>query len=134
MSLPNASFSRTAEIVVESPDTGEPPADAKPTAPQIIFTRAATAELAKQVAKHFFGLKQSGHHQASFQNVANDDYEARLPEDKYGEETAPNARVWRVYNEEAAEYDTVMVGQDRDGLDVMLVFVSRCGLPSVFAC
>ncbi|KAF9004486.1 hypothetical protein BDZ89DRAFT_1095684 [Hymenopellis radicata] len=51
-----------------------------------------------------------------------DDYEKRLPEDAYGEETKPNARVWRVYVEEAAAFDGVMVNQYRDGLDVMLVF------------
>lgn len=56
--------------------------------------------------------------------VFHDDYEARLPEDPYCEETAPNARVWRVYEEETAVFDATMVEQHRDGLDVMLVFVS----------
>ncbi|KAF8916070.1 hypothetical protein CPB85DRAFT_1186961, partial [Mucidula mucida] len=57
--------------------------------------------------------------------VFNDDYVARFPEpDPYGQETAPNARAWRVYVEEAAAFDENMIGQSRDGLDVMLVFVS----------
>ncbi len=54
-----------------------------------------------------------------------DDYVARFAKpDPYGQETAPNARAWRVYVEEAAAFDENMVGQSRDGLDVMLVFVS----------
>ncbi|KAF9027431.1 hypothetical protein BDZ89DRAFT_1092225 [Hymenopellis radicata] len=54
--------------------------------------------------------------------VFNDDYVARFPEDPYGQETAPNARAYRVYVEEAAAFDENLVGQSRDGLDVMLVF------------
>lgn len=53
-----------------------------------------------------------------------DDYEERFPEDEYCQETAPNARVWRVYVEEAEAFDKTMDRQYRDGLDVMLVFVS----------
>ncbi len=59
-------------------------------------------------------------------------YEERFPEDPCCQETAPNARVWRTYEEEAAAYDAVMVGQSRDGLDVMLVFV--CSHSFLFIC
>ncbi|KAF9027437.1 hypothetical protein BDZ89DRAFT_952160, partial [Hymenopellis radicata] len=71
--------------------------------------------------KHFFGLKQDGSH-LNAQPVFTDDYERRLPPDPIYQETGPNARVWRAYDEEAAAFDGVMVGQSRDGLDVMLVF------------
>ena len=63
-------------------------------------------------------------HTPSPPTVFHDDYEKRLPEDKYCAETAPNARVWRVYVEEAAEFDRMLTSESRDGLDVMLVFVS----------
>ena len=36
----------------------------------------------------------------------------------------PNARVWRVYQDEAEVFDADMVGEARDSLDVLLVFVS----------
>ncbi|KAF9029723.1 hypothetical protein BDZ89DRAFT_1065206 [Hymenopellis radicata] len=81
-----------------------------------------TRTVAPQVSagQPFFGvMKQGANH---YQRPFNDDYEARFPEDPYGEETAPNARVWRTLIEEAAAFDAVFVGQARDGLDVMLVF------------
>ncbi|KAF9003522.1 hypothetical protein BDZ89DRAFT_967499, partial [Hymenopellis radicata] len=74
-----------------------------------------------QPAKTFFGLAQDARRHDS-RPVFNDDYVARFPEDPYGQETAPNARAYRVYVEEAVAYDENMVGQSRDGLDVMLVF------------
>ncbi|KAF9004489.1 hypothetical protein BDZ89DRAFT_966967, partial [Hymenopellis radicata] len=73
----------------------------------------------EQNKKHFFGLEQNA---PRHEPIFIDDYEKRLPEDPYGEETKPNARVWRVYVEEAAAFDGIMVNQYRDGLDVMLVF------------
>ncbi len=85
---------------------------------------AASAPQPTQPTKTFFGLAQDAGKQAFSRPVFNDDYVARFPEgDPYGQETAPNARVWRVYVEEAAAFDENMVGQSRDGLDVMLVFV-----------
>ncbi|KAF8998631.1 hypothetical protein BDZ89DRAFT_969869, partial [Hymenopellis radicata] len=70
-----------------------------------------------QPPKTFFGLVQESrrHWQSYSRPVFND-------EDPYGQEAAPNARAWRVYVEEAAAFDENMVGQSRDGLDVMLVF------------
>ncbi|KAF9001030.1 hypothetical protein BDZ89DRAFT_1082063, partial [Hymenopellis radicata] len=68
----------------------------------------------------FFGVLKQGPNR--YQQPQNDNYEERFPEDPYGEETAPNARVWRTCVEEAAAFDAVFVGQARDGLDVMLVF------------
>ncbi|KAF9031076.1 hypothetical protein BDZ89DRAFT_949086, partial [Hymenopellis radicata] len=75
-----------------------------------------------QPAQTFFGLTQDATRQGYSRPVFHDDYVGRFPEDPYGEETAPNARVYRVYVEEAAAFDENMVGQSRDGLDVMLVF------------
>ncbi|KAK0232735.1 hypothetical protein IW262DRAFT_1259543 [Armillaria fumosa] len=38
------------------------------------------------------------------------------------EETAPNARVWRIYVDESTNYDVRMAGGSRDSVDVLLVF------------
>ncbi|KAK0503529.1 hypothetical protein EDD18DRAFT_1040630, partial [Armillaria luteobubalina] len=49
-------------------------------------------------------------------------YEEKYPEDAYGEEMGPNARVFRTYVDERAIHDTNMVEEARDGVDVLLVF------------
>ena len=51
-------------------------------------------------------------------------YEEKFPDDKEHEEFGPLARVWRTYLEECAAYDIERVEGWRDGLDVLLVFVS----------
>ncbi len=53
-----------------------------------------------------------------------DDYETRFPPDPIYKEASENARVFRVYTEEAAKYDALMTDEAREGLDVNLVFVS----------
>ncbi len=59
-------------------------------------------------------------------NEGNDpfNYEEKFPEDKEHEELGPTARVWRTYLEECTAYDIERVEGWRDGLDVLLVFVS----------
>ena len=52
-----------------------------------------------------------------------DDYKELYPEDPYGAEAGENARVWRVYLDESAEFDSDMLRGYRDSLDVHLVFV-----------
>ncbi len=52
------------------------------------------------------------------------DYEKKFTEDKQYEELGSAARVWRIYLEECAASDGEMVEGWRDGLDVLLVFVS----------
>ncbi len=58
------------------------------------------------------------------------DYEQKFPEDKQYEELGPAARVWRTYLEECAAFDIEMVEGWRDGLDVLLVFVSAYTIKS----
>lgn len=53
-----------------------------------------------------------------------DDYEAKYEPDPWGEEVGSNARVWRVYLDEAEAYDSEMTEQWKDTVDVLLVFVS----------
>ncbi|KAJ3761193.1 hypothetical protein EV360DRAFT_38319 [Lentinula raphanica] len=52
-----------------------------------------------------------------------DDYEQRFPEDPTFEETGPNAHVWGTYLVESTTFDENMIGEARDGLDAMLVFI-----------
>ncbi|KAF9031131.1 hypothetical protein BDZ89DRAFT_637228 [Hymenopellis radicata] len=104
-----------------SVDVEDVPMQAKGTQPS-----SASVPQPSQPAKTFFGLAQDAARRQGYSRpVFNDDYVARFPEDPYGQETAPNARAYRVYVEEAAAFDENMVGQSRDGLDVMLVFVSQ---------
>ncbi|KAK0455171.1 uncharacterized protein EV420DRAFT_1272951, partial [Desarmillaria tabescens] len=49
-------------------------------------------------------------------------YEEKYPEDAIYEETAPNARVWRTYEDESRIHDANMVEESRDNVDVLLVF------------
>ncbi|KAK0202108.1 hypothetical protein DFS33DRAFT_1489906 [Desarmillaria ectypa] len=51
-------------------------------------------------------------------------YEDKYPKDNVYEEAVPNARVWRTYLDESTNYDARMVGESRDSVDVLLVFVS----------
>ncbi|PBK97129.1 hypothetical protein ARMGADRAFT_1077230 [Armillaria gallica] len=68
-----------------------------------------------------FGLKGSAPYRPP---KGNDpfNYEQKYPEDAYGEEMGPNARVFRTYVDERAIHDANMVEESRDGVDVLLVF------------
>ncbi|KAK0443163.1 hypothetical protein EV421DRAFT_1710199, partial [Armillaria borealis] len=50
------------------------------------------------------------------------DYKARYPPDPHGQEMSDNARIWPIYNEEAADFDANMLAEWRDTIDVLLVF------------
>ena len=102
------------------------PAGATPSAPPATDTTNGVIHPPAAVQPRFvFGLPQDAQPYANAPQILIDDYEKALPEDPYGEETAPNARVWRAYVAEAAVFDNAMIGQARDGLDVLLVFVCR---------
>lgn len=51
-------------------------------------------------------------------------YEEKYAPDALGEETSENARVWKVYLDEAENYDDEMLRGFRDTIDSLLVFVS----------
>ncbi|KAF9019329.1 hypothetical protein BDZ89DRAFT_1139384 [Hymenopellis radicata] len=99
-----------------------PEALPEPTVEQPRTTATPRAAGHSQSDRHIMGLKQSTTLPGVSQPIFSDDYEQKFPEDPYCQETAPNARLWRTYVEEAAIFDEVMVGQSREGLDVMLVF------------
>ncbi|KAK0229070.1 hypothetical protein EDD85DRAFT_776321 [Armillaria nabsnona] len=48
--------------------------------------------------------------------------EEKYPEDAVYEETSPNARVWRTYEDESRIHDANIVEESRDNVDVLLVF------------
>ncbi|KIY66489.1 hypothetical protein CYLTODRAFT_339645, partial [Cylindrobasidium torrendii FP15055 ss-10] len=50
------------------------------------------------------------------------DYEKKYPPDLRHKELSDNARVWWMYNDEAAIFDADMVGEAADSLDILLVF------------
>lgn len=48
----------------------------------------------------------------------------RLAEDRIGEELAPDATIWELYQEESREYDNELIDSRNKNLDMMLLFVS----------
>ena len=49
----------------------------------------------------------------------------RYPSDRYGEEVAADARVWRIYRDECTKRDDHTVITWNDTLDVLLIFVRK---------
>lgn len=50
-------------------------------------------------------------------------FERKYPPDPLGEELAPNARVWKVYREQATAHDKAMLEGWNNTLDILLIFV-----------
>lgn len=113
---------------------------AQPDVPQPDARGAPTGH--EQPRRQFFGLpKNTRRHgmSAVFPSCAlgliipttgyvnTDDYEEKYEPDPHGEEAGPNARIWRVYLDEANAYDVEMVEQWKDTVDMLLVFVSVFG-------
>ena len=53
-----------------------------------------------------------------------------MEKDAYGEEAFPDARIWKVYGDEAELFDLEKIEAWRDVLNVLLVFVCHGLLPS----
>ncbi|KAJ3766275.1 hypothetical protein FB446DRAFT_758467 [Lentinula raphanica] len=68
-----------------------------------------------------FGVKKE-HVRTNPVALANTDYRLKYPQDGWYHEHDPDARVWRVYLDEAATFDNEMVGELGDSLDVLLLF------------
>ncbi|KAF9069320.1 hypothetical protein BDP27DRAFT_1265102 [Rhodocollybia butyracea] len=67
-----------------------------------------------------FGLKKD---QAAYDPlVASYDYTLKYPEDERYHELGEEARVWKVYGDEATAFDNDMIGELSDSLDILLVF------------
>lgn len=50
-------------------------------------------------------------------------YADRYPPDKPGEEFSDDGRVWKIYYDEAVDFDTKLIHEYKESLDVLLVFV-----------
>ena len=51
-------------------------------------------------------------------------YKNKYPLDAPGKEFDANARVWRIYYDEARELDNEVIKEYKESIDVLLVFVS----------
>ncbi|KAK0227468.1 hypothetical protein EDD85DRAFT_1027007 [Armillaria nabsnona] len=69
----------------------------------------------------FFGLNKNRLHSWGI-GAAPRNYKALYPPDPYGEEMSDNARIWSIYLNEAADFDTNILAEWRDTIDVLLVF------------
>jgi len=61
--------------------------------------------------------------------VGDDDYTRKYPNDEYGAEMYPDARIWRAYNDERDIADKEYIDDNNATLDGILVFVSQATLP-----
>lgn len=68
------------------------------------------------------GLSFLRHHSVGRGGGNYAEYEQKYPADEYGAEMGPTARVWRVYLEEAEQYDSEMIEGFKDTTDVLLVY------------
>ncbi|KAF5370154.1 hypothetical protein D9758_001427 [Tetrapyrgos nigripes] len=67
---------------------------------------------------------QPSHPSSSYSEYRNYDYTKKYPMDELGKEVSENARVWKVYLDEAEETDREMLSGFRDTLDALLVFAA----------
>ncbi|KAF9069288.1 hypothetical protein BDP27DRAFT_1363418 [Rhodocollybia butyracea] len=67
-----------------------------------------------------FGLKKD--HAIRDPLAASYDYMLKYPEDERYHELGDEARIWKVYDDEATAFDNDMVGELSDSLDILLVF------------
>ncbi|KAK0228891.1 hypothetical protein IW262DRAFT_1535677, partial [Armillaria fumosa] len=106
---PEAQSKHSADSIADKPETNEH------TSKGAKRQRAKTRRL---------GLRSPNNVHSTSGHGGNDafDYEAKYPEDAIYEETAPNARVFRTYNDESQISDADMVEESRDTVDVLLVF------------
>ncbi|KAF5361512.1 hypothetical protein D9758_006138 [Tetrapyrgos nigripes] len=63
-------------------------------------------------------------YQAPYDGSRNYDYTQKYPPDELGKEANENARAWRVYLDEAEDFDHEMLRGFRDTLDALLVFAA----------
>ncbi|KAA1470996.1 hypothetical protein DENSPDRAFT_85292 [Dentipellis sp. KUC8613] len=73
----------------------------------------------QQKKKSTFGMPYHSH---NIQYPSSDDYEQKYPPDEPFKTLDPNARVWKVYLDEAKMMDDDMTEAWRDTVDVLLVF------------
>ncbi|KAK7445072.1 hypothetical protein VKT23_014934 [Stygiomarasmius scandens] len=65
-----------------------------------------------------------GYQSTSYTGNRDYDYEKKYPPDPYGQEASEDARIWKVYLDEAEAYDNEMLNGFRDTINSLLVFAS----------
>ncbi|KAA1473306.1 hypothetical protein DENSPDRAFT_802371, partial [Dentipellis sp. KUC8613] len=73
----------------------------------------------RRKTRYMFGVR---HNVQRSQYINPDDYEHKYPPDDFRQCLKPNARVWKVYFDEAKMMDDDMVEAWKDTIDVLLVF------------
>ncbi|KAF5353788.1 hypothetical protein D9758_010628 [Tetrapyrgos nigripes] len=63
-------------------------------------------------------------YQSPYTGTRDYDYTRKYPKDEFGKEARENARVWKVYLDEAETFDDEMLKGFRDTLDALLVFAA----------
>ncbi|KAF5353827.1 hypothetical protein D9758_010634 [Tetrapyrgos nigripes] len=63
-------------------------------------------------------------YQSPYTGTRDYDYNRKYPKDEFGKEARENARVWKVYLDEAETFDDEMLKGFRDTLDALLVFAA----------
>ncbi|KAK7445071.1 hypothetical protein VKT23_014933 [Stygiomarasmius scandens] len=63
-------------------------------------------------------------YQSSYTGNRDYDYEKKYPPDPYGEEAGEDARIWKVYLDEAEAYDDEMLKGFRETINSLLVFAA----------
>ncbi|KAF5353782.1 hypothetical protein D9758_010620 [Tetrapyrgos nigripes] len=63
-------------------------------------------------------------YQSPYTGTRDYDYTRKYPKDELGKEASENARVWKVYLDEAETFDDEMLKGFRDTLDALLVFAA----------
>jgi hypothetical protein len=57
--------------------------------------------------------------------VDSQDYDHKYPKDELFRELDDDARIWKIYNDEAEIFDREMVESAGDTLDILLIFVRK---------
>lgn len=91
---------------------------------------------ASHLGKYVDDLATGGHSRAALAIAVGQSYppeeldtefKKRYPPDQFGEEMAPNARVWKVYRDEASAQDEATLDGWNKTLDILLIFVRHFG-------
>ncbi|KAF5337970.1 hypothetical protein D9758_014313 [Tetrapyrgos nigripes] len=106
-----------AALLSSLPEINTGSENAKPSNP----TRQHDAEKKQGNLRQLLGIPE---YQSSYTGTRDYDYTRKYPADKFGKEARENARVWKVYLDEAETFDDEMLSGFRDTLDALLVFAA----------
>ncbi|KAF5353795.1 hypothetical protein D9758_010604 [Tetrapyrgos nigripes] len=106
-----------AALLSSLPETNMGSENAKPSNP----TYQHDAVKKQKNLHQLLGIPE---YQSSYTGTRDYDYTQKYPADEFGKEAGENARVWKVYLDEAETFDDEMLRGFRDTLDALLVFAA----------